>query len=287
MNFNAIPPQIPYEGCRTTFDDADVVILGVGYDGTASYRPGSRFAPVAIRAETFYSQEDYSPYFQRDLSEKAIHDAGDLDLPPDNKAAVLRMIYNASKGLLEHSKKPCFIGGEHLITFPAFEAALEMNPDVRLVQIDAHLDLIDELFGEKYSHGTVMRRCFELMGEQQNRLYQVAIRSGSKEEFAFAEAHTRLFPFHTRDFIHAIDELRDVPIYLTVDMDVLDPSLLPGTGTPEAGGIFFPELIEFFKALDGLNIIAADLVELSPRIDPTNNSTITASKTLRELLMIL
>ncbi len=280
-------PRTPYEGCRATFDEADTVIIGAGYDGTSSYRSGSRFAPVAIRTETFYSQEDYSPYFRRDLTEKLIHDAGDIDLPIGNKQAALDMIYDAAKTLFQHNKKPCTIGGEHLITFPAFKAALEKYPDLRLVQIDAHLDMIDKLFGEKLSHGTVMRRCFDLMGQEKNRIYQVGIRSGSKEEFEFAETHTRLFPFQTNGFINAIDELRNYPIYLTVDLDVLDPSLLPGTGTPEAGGIFFPELINFFKALDGLNIIGADLVELSPRIDPTNNSTVTASKVLREMLMIL
>ncbi len=277
--------RTPYEGCIANFENAGIVLIGAGYDGTSSYRPGSRFAPAAIRAETLYSQEDYSPYFQRDIQEKMIHDAGDLDLPFGNKSLALEMIYEAATEIFSRGKKPCFIGGEHLISLPIIKAAHKHYPDLHIVQIDAHLDLADELFGEPLSHGTVMRRAYDLVGDK--KIFQAGIRSGSKEEFQFAEKHTHLFPFDTSDFIAQIDTLKNIPVYLTLDLDVFDPSLLPGTGTPEAGGIFFQEYITLLKALEGLHIIGCDMVELAPQIDPTNASTIVAAKALRELLMIL
>ncbi len=276
----------PYEGCTAGYDEAEIVLIGAGYDGTASYRPGSRFAPAAIRSETLLAQENYSPYFRKDLTEKAIHDAGDLDLPIGNKEVALQQIHRAAEALFDDGKKPCFIGGEHLITLPVFQAAAKKYPNLHIVQLDAHLDLMDELFGDRLSHGTVLRRISELLGDAK-RIWQVGIRSGSQEEFKFAEEHTQLFPFETAEFIQQIHHLKDVPIYLTLDVDVFDPSLVPGTGTPEAGGIFFPEYIDFLKAVQSLSIIGCDMVELAPRIDPTGVSTIVAAKVLRELLLIL
>ncbi|RMI08866.1 MAG: agmatinase [Calditrichaeota bacterium] len=279
-------PRPPYEGCVADLESADIVLVGAGYDGTASYRPGSRFAPIAIRSETLYAQENYSPYFQRDLTDKAIHDLGDIDLPAGNKTLALERIHRTARWLFDSGKRPVVIGGEHLITLPVVEAALSCYPELHLVQVDAHLDLMDELFGDRLSHGTVMRRIYERLGEP-GRIYQVGIRSGSREEYQFAEGHTRLFPFTTREFIARVDQLRGKPVYLSLDVDVFDPSLIPGTGTPEAGGIFFPEFIDLLRALEPLNIVAADLVELAPQLDPTNVSTIVASKVLRELLIML
>lgn len=276
----------PYEGCTAGYEEAEIVLIGAGYDGTASYRPGARFAPPAIRSETLLAQENYSPYFRKDLTEKTIHDAGDLDLPIGNKETALQQIHRAANALFSDGKKPCFVGGEHLITLPIVEAAVKKYPNLQLIQLDAHLDLMDELFGDRLSHGTVMRRVTELLNDA-GRLWQVGIRSGSREEFEFAEAHTRLFPFHTREFIQQVEHLKGSPVYLSIDVDVFDPSLVPGTGTPEAGGIFFPEYIEFLKAIQSLSIIGCDMVELAPRIDPTGVSTIVAAKVLRELLMIL
>lgn len=286
MKLNNMLPRTPYEGCFSNADEAGIVLFGAGFDGTSSYRAGSRFAPAAIRTETLYSQENYSPYFRKDLSEKAIHDAGDLDLPFGNRDNALAMIEQTTKQIVQAGKKPCMIGGEHLVTLAAVKAILPAYPELCIVQIDAHLDLMDILFGETLSHGTVMRRCHDLIGEK-GRIFQGAIRSGSAEEYAFAEAHTRLFQFDCQELITALPELKGRPVYLTIDLDGFDPSLIPGTGTPEAGGIFFGEYIEFLRAANELDIVGCDLVELAPRIDPTNNSTIIASKILRELLIIL
>ncbi|GAB4367165.1 MAG: agmatinase [Calditrichia bacterium] len=275
-----------YEGCVASFKAAKVVLVGAGYDGTSSYRKGSRYAPAALRKETYYAQEDYSPYFRQDVKDKAIHDLGDIVLEGENKEGVLQRIEATSRFLVENQKIPFFLGGEHLITLPAIKPLIVRYPDLHVIQFDAHLDLIDKLFGDSLSHGTVMRRIHDLLGGP-GRIFQVGIRSGSPEEYQFARENTRLFEFNTSTFLEHIHDLKDKPVYLTVDLDVFDPSLIPGTGTPEAGGIFFPEFISALKAMQSLNIVGADMVELAPQIDPTGVSTIVASKILREILMIL
>lgn len=286
MKLENIIQRHPFEGCLASLQEAEIVLVGAAYDGTSSYRPGSRFAPLAIRSEALYSQENYSPYFERDLSERAIHDAGDIDLPIGDKQRALELINNSADQIFKLGKKLCVVGGEHLITLPVVQAALEFYPDLRILQVDAHLDLMDELFGDRFSHGTVMRRIMDLKAGK-GWVYQAGIRSGSREEYEFAGEYTRLFQFGLNEFIKAVPELSDYPIYLSLDLDVFDPSLIPGTGTPEAGGIMFPEYIDLLKALQGLHIIGCDMVELSPKIDPTGNSTVHAAKILRELLMIL
>lgn len=275
-----------YEGCTAGFAEARLVLAGAGYDGTSSYRPGSRFAPMALRSETLLAQENYSPYLEKDLEELPVHDLGDVEIPFGDKEEALRRIETVSRYLIKEGKIPFFIGGEHLITLPAIKPLLAKYPDLQLLQLDAHLDLMDELFGSRLSHGTVVRRIFEEMGPQ-NGIWQVGIRSGSREEYRFAAGHTRLFPFGITEFLKQLDSLRGKPVYLTVDLDVFDPSLIPGTGTPEAGGIFFPEFVEFLRAIRGLPIVGADLVELSPQIDATHVSTIVASKILREMLIAI
>jgi len=275
-----------YEGCTASFDQARIVLFGAGFDGTSSYRPGSRFAPMAIRSETFFAQEDYSPYFDRDLTEQAVHDLGDVEIIFGSSTKTLDRIETVSRFIANQGKKPVCIGGEHLITLPVIKPLIEKYPDLHVVQLDAHLDLMEELFGDKYSHGSVMKRIQDLLGVP-FRIYQVGIRSGSKEEFQYARKNTRLFQFHVRDFLQSMEDLREKPIYLTIDLDVFDPSLIRGTGTPEAGGIFFQDYIEVLKRLDTFNIVGADVVELAPQIDPTQVSTIVTSKILRELLLIL
>jgi agmatinase len=281
-----IRKDVNYEGCTDSFEDATTVLIGAGYDGTSTYRSGSRYAPRAIRKNTILSQEDYSPYLKKDLKDQAIHDFGNIQIPHGNREEVLKRIEQVSEYVVRHNKKPFFIGGEHLITLPAIKPLIQKYPDLHVIQLDAHLDLMDVLFGERFSHGTVMRRIYELL-EEPKRIFQVGIRSGNQEEFIFSESNTKVFLFNTESFIPQIKLLEGKTVYLTVDLDVFDPSLIPGTGTPEAGGIFFPEFINLLKHIKHLNIVGADLVELSPPIDPTNISTIIASQILRELLLIL
>jgi len=283
---NIIKKGTPYEGCAADFDKADIVLFGAGFDGTSSYRPGSRFAPLSIRGETYYAQEDYSPYFDLDLTDKRIHDLGDVEIIFGNTTASLERIEKVSRHIVSSGKVPVCIGGEHLVTLPVIKPIVQKYPDISIIQLDAHLDLMDELFGDKYSHGSVMRRVSELFTDS-GRIYQVGIRSGSREEFSFAEKNTHLFKFGIREFLKVVEDLQDKPVYLTIDLDVFDPSLISGTGTPEAGGIFFQDYIELLQQIKDINIVGADIVELAPQIDPTNVSTIVASKILREMLMIL
>ncbi|MCK5454629.1 MAG: agmatinase [Calditrichia bacterium] len=275
-----------YEGCTATFEEAKIVLYGAGFDGTSSFRPGSRFAPLAIRSETYFAQEDYSPYFDRDLTQHAVHDLGDVDVVFGNTIKTMERIETVSENLVSYNKKPVCLGGEHLVTLPAIKPLIKKYPNLHIIQMDAHLDLMDELFGNKYSHGSVMRRIHDILGDS-GQIYQVGIRSGSKAEYEFARQNTRLFEFNTLEFLKNIHELNNKPIYLTLDLDLFDPSLISGTGTPEAGGIFFQEYIDVLKKLDKLNIVGADVVELSPQIDPTHVSSIVASKILRELLLII
>lgn len=275
-----------YEGCISTYEDAEVILFGAGFDGTSTYRPGSRFAPMALRSETLLAQEDYSPYFDLDLKDKKIHDLGDVEVVFGDTSETLARIEKISTYIVNDGKKPVCIGGEHLVTLPVVKPLLNNYPDLQIIQLDAHLDLMDELFGDRYSHGTVMRRIFDLM-KQPFRIYQVGVRSGHQDEYTFAKSNTKLFPFNSDTFLKNLDAFSDKPVYLTIDLDVFDPSLIPGTGTPEAGGIFFQEFISILKRIKNINIVGADMVELSPQIDPTNTSTIVASKILRELLLIV
>jgi agmatinase len=275
-----------YEGCKSDFAEAQIVLFGAGYDGTSSYRSGSRFAPTYLRSETYFAQEDYSPYFQRDMKDRKIHDLGDVEVIFGNTARTLQRIEKVAQFIVKSNKIPVCMGGEHLITLPIVKVLFEKYPELHIIQLDAHLDVMDELIGERYSHGTVIHRIYDLMNCPQ-RIYQVGIRSGSREEYQFSKQHLKLFPFDTKTFLPSIVDLKEKPVYLTIDLDVFDPSLIPGTGTPEAGGISFQEYIHLLGELEYLHIVGADVVELAPQIDPTNVSTIVASKILRELLLII
>lgn len=282
MNHMMMPQ---FMACEATFDDADIVVFGAGFDGTVTFRPGSRFAPTAMRAE-FYGLETYSPAMDRDLSDMAICDAGDLDLPFGNTQAALDMIFATSKEIVGAGKKPFMIGGEHLVTLPAFQAVQEAYPGICLLHLDAHTDLRTDYLGEPLSHSTVVRRIWDKIGD--GRIWQLGIRSGTKEEFVWAQSgHTQLRPFDVSAAQEAAAALTGVPVYLTIDLDVLDPSAFPGTGTPEPGGVSFPELQRALCAFRGLQIVGADVVELSPKLDATGISTAAACKVMREVLLLM
>ncbi|HHX36435.1 MAG TPA: agmatinase [Clostridiaceae bacterium] len=271
-------------GLDTPYEQATHVIFGAPFDGTTSYRPGTRFGPAAIRNES-YALESYSPYQNADAYDYLIYDAGDLELPFGNSAKVLSTIEKQTSSFLKDGKFPILLGGEHLITLGAVRAASAAYPDLHLIQFDAHTDLRDDYIGEKLSHASVMRRCWEILGD--GRIHQFGIRSGERDEFIWAKTHTDLHLHNLADLPAVVKGLGDVPIYLTIDLDVLDPACFPGTGTPEAGGITFTELMEGFAAMRDLNIVAADLNELAPNLDPSYMSVSLAGKILRELLIML
>ncbi len=272
-------------GCDADYEKSDIVIFGAPYDGTSSFRPGSRFAASRIRIDS-YGLETYSPYLDRDLLIKHVHDAGDLDFVFGNRDLVLSNIREFATKLIEENKKPLMIGGEHLVTLPVVEALHEKFEDLVVLHFDAHTDLREDYMGEKLSHATVIKRVWEILGD--NRIYQFGIRSGLKEEFKWAESgHTTLNKFGYEMLDQVINLIKHKPVYVTIDLDILDPSIFPGTGTPEPGGISFTDMMTIIKKLSTLNIIGADVVELAPDYDSTGVSTAVASKIIREMLLIL
>lgn len=271
-------------GCDSGYGESKIVLFGAPYDCTSSYRPGSRFAGAAMRNES-YGIETYSPYQDKDLTDCKIFDAGELELPFGGPEPALRMIEERTAGILADGKLPVMIGGEHLVTLGAARAAVEKYPGLRIIHFDAHTDLRDDYLGTKLSHATVMRRCHELTGD--GRIYQFGIRSGDRPEFLWAEEHTFLHKFDFAGLERAVESIGNAPVYFSIDLDVLDPSEFPGTGTPEAGGVRFLELLEAVKTVSGLNVVAADMNELSPPCDQSGASTALACKLLRELLLCL
>lgn len=268
---------------EAAFDDARAVIFGAPFDGTTSFRPGTRFGPQAIRAESD-GIETYSPYQNKDLEDIAVFDSGDLLLPFGNTEAVLAMIEARTQEILDAGKMPVMLGGEHLVTLGAVRAMVKKYPDLHIIHFDAHADLRDDYLGERLSHATVLRRSWDLLGD--GRIHQFGIRSGERSEFEFALEHTDFHPFNVKDVLDVVLALGDkVPVYVTLDLDVLDPSLFCGTGTPEAGGIFFQDLEEALLALEALNVVGFDMNELSPHYDASGVSTAVACKVLREMLL--
>jgi len=272
-------------GCESDFVEAELVIFGAPFDSTTSFRPGTRFAADYIRMDS-YGLETYSPYLDKDLADYALMDIGNLDLPFGNAAKALAVIEETAATILSAHKIPFLIGGEHLVSLGSIRAAYKKHPNLKLIHFDAHTDLRDHYMGEPLSHAAVIKRAWDFMGD--GTIYQFCIRSGEKAEFEWAKAHTHLEKFTYDSLKSVVDALgTEDPIYVTIDLDVLDPSIFSGTGTPEPGGIFFKDMMAIIKTLAPLNIIGADVVELSPHYDQTGVSTATACKVIRELMLTI
>ncbi len=271
-------------GCDCEYDEAKIVLFGAPYDSTTSFRPGARFGCKAIRSESF-GRETYSPYQDGELTEKKVFDSGDLELVFGNAQTALGQIEERARTILNDGKLPFMVGGEHLVTLGAFRAVYEKYPEVSIIHFDAHADLRADYLGEKMSHASVLRRCHELVGD--GRIYQFGIRSGDRQEFLWGREHvcTRMFDFEGVDQV--VEQLKGRPVYFTLDLDVLDPSVFPGTGTPEAGGVSFMQLLNACLKLRGLNIVGLDVNELAPAYDISGVSTAVAGKIIRELLIML
>lgn len=271
-------------GCDSSYDDAKIVLFGAPFDSTTSYRPGARFGSAAMRHES-YGLETYSPYQDKDLTDIAVFDSGDLELCFGSAESALRDIEAHTAEILDDGKLPLMLGGEHLVTLGAIRAVWQKHPDLHVIHFDAHADLRDDYLGAKLSHACVMRRCHDLLGD--GRIHQFCIRSGERGEFRFADAHTELQKFDFAGLSETVERLMrmDAPVYFTIDLDCLDPSVFPGTGTPEAGGVSFSALLEAILCVGQLNIVGADVNELAPMLDASGVSTATACKVLRELIL--
>ena len=272
-------------GCDTAYAEARTVLFGAPFDSTTSFRPGARFGSRAIRSES-YGLETYSPYQQKDLIDAGVFDSGDLELPFGAPEGALEAIAVRTKGILEDGKRPFLLGGEHLVTLGALREVSAQYPALHLIHFDAHADLRDAYLGVSLSHASVIRRAWDILGD--GRIFQFGIRSGDQSEFHWGKdrIHTRMFDF--AGLGEVVARLGDAPVYLTVDLDILDPAYFPGTGTPEAGGVTFMALLEAVLLVCGqAHVVASDLVELAPPLDPSGISVAAACKLTREMLIAL
>ena len=263
-------------GCR-------VGLFGVPYDGTTSFRPGTRFGPAAIR-DVSNGLETYCPQLDRDLEDLAFADLGAVDIPFGAPEPVLEAVRDSTQAVLNRGLRPLMLGGEHSITAGAVAAVARRHPDLVLVQLDAHADLRDSWLGSHHSHACAMRRCLEVLPSQQ--LFQLAIRSGTRVEFEELHSSGRLMA-DVEALATALEPLRGRPLYLTVDLDWFDPAVLPGTGTPEPGGYLWSDFAALVDVLRRHQLVAADVVELAPQLDPSGISSVLAAKVTRSLLLLL
>ncbi len=269
-------------GCDCEYEDSKIVIFGAPFDSTTSFRPGTRFASSAMRNESF-GIETYSPYQDKDLLDTYVFDSGDLELIFGTPSKALGDIQSMTDKILQDKKIPCMIGGEHLVTLGAVRAVAKNYKNLHIIHFDAHCDLRDDYLGEQLSHACVLRRCHDILGD--DKIFQFGIRSGEREEFEFAKKHTVMNKFDFTGLERAVEMIGDSPVYFTLDLDVLDPSQFCGTGTPEAGGVTFKELMGALELVSKLNIVGFDVNELSPIYDQSGASTALACKVLREILL--
>ncbi len=277
-----------FMGAQRSIDQCKVSLLGVPYDGTCCFRPGARFGPSAVREDS-YGIETYCPQLNLDLEDINFADLGSLDVPIGDTKLIIDNVKNATDILLKNNLKPLIIGGEHSITSGIIKSIIKNYPDLIMIQLDAHADLRDEWLGNKFSHACTMKRCLEILPSK--KIFQIGIRSGTKLEFIEMRNTKRLIP-HTsgenaKYLEEALNNFKENPIYLTFDLDWFDPSIMPGTGTPEPGGYFWRDFAAIIDVLKSRKLIGADVVELSPRLDNSGISSILAAKVIRSLIMLL
>tara|TARA_Y100000589_G_C27167439_1_gene635316 strand:+ start:1416 stop:2300 length:885 start_codon:yes stop_codon:yes gene_type:complete len=277
-----------FMGSKTIENDCNIGIFGVNYDGTTSFKPGARFGPQAIR-NVSESLETYCPIMKKDLDKINYFDAGSLKIDLSSTKSVLKQVNLATSFFIDNNIKPIVLGGEHSITIGVIEALIKKYPNLILIQLDAHADLRDSFQNNKYSHACTIKRCIDLLPSK--KVFQIGIRSGTQEEFNLMANNNQLIKFNTGESNIKINQIlenyKNHPFYLTVDLDWFDPSLLSGTGTPEPGGFFWHDFENIIKILNLYKIVGCDIVELSPDIDNTGISSIVAAKTTRSLIMTL
>ncbi|MEO1816027.1 MAG: agmatinase [Acetobacterium sp.] len=271
-------------GCDNEYGESGIVVFGAPFDSTTSFRPGTRFASRTMRGES-YGLETYSPYQDKDLEDLAIFDGGDLELCFGDTEKALAAIESYTTRVLRDNKRPVMIGGEHLVTLGAVRAVARKYPELYVVHFDAHADLRDDYLGITLSHATVLHRVWDIIGD--GRIYQFGIRSGERSEFQWGQDHVTTQKFNFKGLAEVVEKLQGKPVYFTLDLDVLDPSVFPGTGTPEPGGVSFMELLEAIQQVSQLNLVGCDINELSPIYDQSGASTAVACKLLRELLLAM
>jgi len=273
-----------YMGARDSYSEARAVLFGIPMDFTTSYRPGTRFGPGRIR-EASYGLEEFSYHQEASLQEVAFCDLGDVAVVFGDPKTTLDRALQVARRVVADGKLPFVLGGEHLVTLPVVQALLERYPDLVLLQFDAHADLREEYLGNPLSHACVMRRCLEA-GVRPGHLFQFGIRSGTREEYDFGRRHCRLYPHEVLGPLRKVlAELEGRPVYITVDIDVMDPAYAPGTGTPEPGGVSSREMLTAIHAMRGLNVVGFDVVEVAPNLDPSDRTVVLGALLIREALL--
>jgi agmatinase len=271
-----------FMAASSDYQAAKLVIVGAPMDFTVSFRPGSRGGPQAIRLAS-PGLEEYSLYAGKDLRDVPFHDAGDLLLPIGNTERSLELVEEAVALILADGKFPLLLGGEHLVSLGALRAVVQKYPGLAVVHFDAHADLRPGYLGEAYSHAAVMYHAHHELGAL---LFQFGIRSATAEECDYARQHTHFYPFHVLEPLREAEKLlQGRPVYVTVDIDVVDPAFAPGTGTPEPGGITAAELLATIPLLARLNVVAFDLVEVAPLYDPPGITAMLGAKMVREAIL--
>ncbi|MDD7401273.1 MAG: agmatinase [Eubacteriales bacterium] len=281
-----ISENVRYLGADASWDDAQIVLYGAPFDGTTSFRPGTRFGPAAMR-EASIGLENYSPYLDKHLTDLAIYDAGDLVPPIGSVSKMINLVEDQTLRIAQAGKVPLMLGGEHSISLGAIRAMAQVYPDLRVIHFDAHTDLRPEFMEEPLSHACVIYHAWEILGDK--KIASFGIRSGEAEEFAFARDHLAFHPFDLeglKEYVAGL-KVQKLPVYFTLDLDVLDPAYLPGTGTPEPGGVTYLDLQNKIYQMAGLNVVGLDIMELSPPYDESGVSTVLACKLLREILLAL
>lgn len=267
-----------------SYENSKIILYGAPMDFTVSFKPGTRMGPIKIR-EVSYALEEYSIYSLDSLANKNYYDVGDIEIPLGNVNESLKRIYETSKSILNDNKIPFLMGGEHLVSLPSIQAVSEKYDNLVIIQFDAHADLRDQYLGEKYSHATVMRRVAEI--KNIDNIYQLGIRSATEEEINFAKKNTNFYPLIFKENLNKIiKNIGSKPVYLTIDIDVIDPAFAPGTGTPEPGGCSSLEMIDAIIKLGSLNIVGVDLVEVLPYFDLSDRTALLAAKIIREILIM-
>ena len=294
MNKNNIFSQIfdnegaIFMSAQRSYKDCYVGLFGVRYDGTTSFRPGSRFGPSSIK-EISTSIESYCPILDRDLEEINFVDFGSLKIPYGDPQPIIQSVEKVSNILISNNIKPLMLGGEHSITTGAIRTLSKIYSNLILIQLDAHADLRNEWLGSKYNHACTMRRCLEIIPS--SNVLQIGIRSGTRDEFKELHNSNRFVELKAGEISDSLEKRLEpflgLPIYLTIDLDWFDPSVMPGTGTPEPGGFYWNDFADITYILKKHHLIGADIVELAPQLDSSGISNVLAAKVTRSMIMLL
>ncbi len=275
-------------------DRCDVAIVGIPFDGGTTFRPGARFGPAAIRAGSRLMRGYHPGLDVQPFAAQQVADAGDIACTPFDIAEAITQIEAGARVLLDDSRHVIALGGDHTIALPLLRAVHARHGPLALIHFDAHLDTWDTYFGAAYTHGTPFRRAHEEGLLASDRCAHVGIRGplfarqDLVDDAAFGFTIVGAFDYLERSVASIAEELRtrvgDLPVYVSIDVDVMDPAHAPGTGTPEAGGMTSRELLATLRALQGVDLVAADVVEVAPAYDHAEITSIAAANVVYELL---